>query len=165
MREGNRYRGSRRALDYLLAIYITSRRGNAARLTEISRIMGVSAPSAHEYLAELISYGLVAKVGRGLYRLTHAGEKTLMRRIWAHGVLEEMLVRIFKIDVGAACSIASQIDLEIRVEEIEKICSVLGHPKRCPHGYAIPHIEDIAEDRIDQGYGRSCIRITSRASF
>lgn len=161
MGEGNSYRVSRRALDYLLAIYIASRRRNAARLTEISEILGVSAPSAHEYLAELIGHGLVAKAGRGLYRLTSAGEKILMRRIWAHGVLEEMLVRIFKIDVDAACSIASQIDLEVRVEEIEKICSALGHPKQCPHGYSIPHIESIT-DHIDPGYSKPCIKIASK---
>lgn len=162
MGERNSYRISRRALDYLLAIYMASRRGSAARLTEISEILGVSAPSAHEYLAELIDHELVVKAGRGLYRLTPSGEKILMRRIWAHGVLEEMLVRIFKIDVDAACSIASQIDLEIRVDEIEKICSTLGHPKRCPHGYTIPHIENIAEGRTDPRYGRPCIKIASK---
>lgn len=162
MGQSNSYRITRRAFDYLLAIHLASLRKNAARLTEISVILGVSAPSAHEYLAELIGQGLVSKVGRGLYRLTPAGRRILMRRIWAHGVLEEMLVRIFKIDVDAACSIASLIDLEVGEEEIEKICSTLGHPRKCPHGNTIPHIETGEEEREDLGYSRPCIKMLGR---
>lgn len=158
------HRITRRALDYLLAVHLASLRKSDARLTEISMILGVSAPSAHEYLAELISQGLVVRTGRGLYRLTPAGRRILMRRIWAHGVLEEMLVRIFKIDIEAACSIASLIDLEVGEEEVEKICSMLGHPRTCPHGSTIPHIEIGEKSSTDLEHGRPCIKILGRAS-
>ncbi|HWQ17728.1 MAG TPA: metal-dependent transcriptional regulator [Sulfolobales archaeon] len=154
-------RVSRRAFDYLLAIYMASLGEKPARLVDISEILGVSAPSAHEYLTELINQGLVAKAGRGLYRLTPAGKRILMKRIWIHGVLEEMLVRIFKIEIDAACSIASQIDLEIGEGNVEKICSMLGHPRKCPHGYIIPHI-DIGEsitDHTELENAKPCIKI------
>ncbi|MEM1611387.1 MAG: metal-dependent transcriptional regulator [Sulfolobales archaeon] len=129
----------RRALDYLLAIYMLSRERGYARLTDISRYMGVSPPSAHEYISELIRIGYVSKKGRGAYSLTEAGIEILSRRIHAHGVLEEMFVRIFKMNVETACSIASAIDLEIDWRELEKICSTLGHPTTCPHGMKLPH--------------------------
>lgn len=162
MKKGIDYRNSRRALDYLLAVYIASLEKNAARLTEISEILGVSAPSAHEYLTELTAQGFVMKAGRGLYRLTPTGMRILMKRIWTHGVLEEMFVRIFKIDIDTACSIASQIDLEVGEKNVEQICSVLGHPRTCPHGNTIPHAEENAEYLVDHGYEKPCIRISGR---
>jgi DtxR family Mn-dependent transcriptional regulator len=134
------YRLTKRAFDYLLAIYIlTIQRKRSARLTEISQYVGVTAPSAYEYISELVEMGYIYKMGRGQYSLTPQGVEAILRRIWAHGVLEEMLVRVFKIDIEAACSIASNIDLEIEQKEIEKICSTLGHPRKCPHGMKIPH--------------------------
>ncbi|GAY26502.1 hypothetical protein ATG_17060 [Desulfurococcaceae archaeon AG1] len=150
---------SKRAFDYLLAIYIASPGGKPARLVDISEILGVSAPSAHEYLAELINQGLVAKTGRGLYSLTPAGKRILMKRIWIHGVLEEMLVRIFKIEIDSACSIASQIDLEVEEENAEKICSMLGHPRKCPHGYIIPHTGESITDHAELEHSKPCIKI------
>jgi hypothetical protein len=56
----------RRALDYLLAIYILSRDRGYARLTDISRYMGVSPPSAHEYISELIKIGYATGFPPGL---------------------------------------------------------------------------------------------------
>lgn len=145
----------RRALDYLLAIYILSRDRGYARLTDISRYMGVSPPSAHEYISELIKIGYASRKGRGAYGLTEAGIDILSRRIHAHGVLEEMFVRIFKVDVETACSIASAIDHEISWGELEKICSTLGHPATCPHGMKLPHGRQ-TEPLIE---GKICIKI------
>jgi len=155
MRERAGGRLGRRALDYLLAIYILSQGKGSARLTEISRYLGVTPPSAHEYVSELIEMGFVAKKGRGEYSLTGVGMEILLRRIHAHGVLEEMLVRVFKVDPEAACVIASAIDTEISGEELEKICTALGHPRRCPHGMRLPHGGEAAE--IPQG--GICIKV------
>jgi len=139
MRERPGDRLGRRALDYLLAIYMISRRRGSARLTEISRYLGVTPPSAYEYILELIGKGFVSKKSRGEYSLTETGIEILLRRIHAHGVLEEMLVRIFNVDSEAACVIASTIDTEISGEDLEKICAALGHPRKCPHGMRLPH--------------------------
>lgn len=151
------HRLTRRAFDYLLAIYIlTTQRKRSARLTEISQYMRVTAPSAYEYISELVKMGYIYKIGRGQYSLTQRGVEAILRRIRAHGVLEEMLVRVFKIDIETACSMASIIDLEIEEKEIEKICSILGHPRKCPHGMRIPHGGGF-EEALEKG---TCIKIT-----
>ncbi|MDT7889045.1 MAG: metal-dependent transcriptional regulator [Desulfurococcales archaeon] len=146
---------SERALDYLLVIYILSQGKGFARLTDISKYMGISPPSAHEYISYLIKIGYVSKNGRGAYKLTETGIEILSRRIHAHGVLEEMLVRIFRIDINVACSIASAIDSKIDWKELEKICSMLGHPATCPHGMMLPH-EKGALPLVD---GKICIGV------
>lgn len=128
-----------RAHDYLLAIFIASESAGEARLSEISRILGVSAPTAHEYLVVLIRKGLVRRDGRGIYSLSEEGLRLVEKRIWAHGVVEEMLVRIFSVGVDRACRMASLVDAAMSEDDVERICEVLGHPKSCPHGLGIPH--------------------------
>lgn len=148
-----------RAYDYLLAIFMASESTGGARLSEISRILGVSAPTAHEYLSMLVQKGLVRRDGRGVYSLSEVGSRLVEKRVWAHGVFEEMLVRTFSLSVDAACVVASLVDAVMDEEDVERICEALGHPRSCPHGLRIPH-------RGAEGFwkrGSTCIKLASPA--
>jgi len=131
---------SRRVYEYLAIMKrIENESRGVVRLRDISRAMNIKPASAHEYLEKLSSSGYVEKIKRGEYRVSKRGERELILRMWAHGVIETYLHKILGIDPDKACLIASKIDYIMPLDAVEKLCAALGHPSRCPHNHLIPH--------------------------
>lgn len=131
---------SRRVYEYIAVLkYLENEYKRPIKLTEISEIMRVKPSSAHEYIEKLVSKRYIEKVGRGKYRVSPEGEKKLLYRQWVHGVIETYLHEILGVDIETACEIASKIDYIMPLDVVEKLCSFLGHPTKCPHNQDIPH--------------------------
>ncbi|RLE81762.1 MAG: metal-dependent transcriptional regulator [Thermoprotei archaeon] len=128
---------SRREYEYLYSIYIIA--GTAyARLTDIARSINVKPSTALEFLGKLEKKGFVEKRPRRGYKLTHEGLSRIQDFIRRHRIAETFLVKELGYDPGIACRLASEFDIYLPEDVVNRICEKLGHPSMCPHGYPIP---------------------------
>ncbi len=90
-----------------------------------------------ETIRELKEAGLIRKVN-GELELTAEGEKAAMLALRRRRLAERLLVDLLKtadnILNEAACSIEHALYEGIE----EAVCTLLGHPRYCPHGSEIP---------------------------
>lgn len=128
--------------DYLKALYLLSKGSIRAvvRTTAIASFLNVSPSTASMKLRRLASKGLVLlRPGRGA-SLSRRGLEELTRRVWKEALLEVALVRMgLPLEEASreACRLASRLSDKAAA----MLCNALGHPRRCPHGYSIPHPE------------------------
>lgn len=74
----------------------------------------------------------------GTVRLTPEGERMAASVIRRHRLAERLLADVLQ--VSPASMIASVCDFEhlLRLEVEQRVCTLLGHPTTCPHGFPIP---------------------------
>ncbi|MBF0254036.1 MAG: metal-dependent transcriptional regulator [Candidatus Omnitrophica bacterium] len=103
-------------------------------LTELQAKM--NGQYVQERMDELVSEGLVdLDLAGGKVRLSVEGEKHARRLVRAHRLAERLIHDAFGDNFeSGACEFEHIMNLEI----IDSICTVLGHPKECPHGLPIP---------------------------
>jgi DtxR family Mn-dependent transcriptional regulator len=106
---------------------------------------GASAPS-EAALDELIAGGLVSR-GADL-RLTAAGEERARGIVRRHRLAEILFAEVLDVGLPDAEISACEIEHTLSERVVDRVCTFLGHPPKCPHGHAIP-----------QG---SCCRVFSR---
>ncbi|NVM22902.1 MAG: metal-dependent transcriptional regulator [Desulfobacterales bacterium] len=70
--------------------------------------------------------------------LTEKGENNARRVIRAHRIAERLLYDVFggEFEIGAC-----EFEHTVTVELVDGICTLLGHPRECPHGMPIPEGE------------------------
>lgn len=120
--------------EYIEAIWILRERG-ALTVDELKTYFGAS--FEQRFLDQLVEQGLVridTEAGRIGY--TEEGEKKGRRLIRAHRLAERLLFDVLHIENYeiAACEFEHIIDTDL----IDGICTLLGHPRRCPDGLPIP---------------------------
>jgi DtxR family Mn-dependent transcriptional regulator len=71
-------------------------------------------------------------------RLTKKGENNARKVIRAHRIAERLLYDVFR---GEFETGACEFEHTVTVELIDGICTLLGHPRECPHGMPIPEGE------------------------
>ena len=84
--------------------------------------------------------GLIELRG-GRFLFTARGEKTASDLIRRHRLAERLLVDILEVGKEAVEEPACQFEHLVSLEVTEAICTLLGHPKVCPHGLPIPEGE------------------------
>jgi DtxR family transcriptional regulator, Mn-dependent transcriptional regulator len=90
-----------------------------------------------ELVAELTSHGLVrAEDDRLLF--TPAGEEAASRVMRRHRLAERLLHDILRMSVEATEESACEFEHMLADQVTESICTLLGHPRECPHGSPIP---------------------------
>lgn len=88
-------------------------------------------------VAELTGQGLVqAQADRLL--LTPAGEDAARQVIRRHRLAERLLHDILHMSVEATEESACEFEHMLADQVTESICTLLGHPRECPHGSPIP---------------------------
>ncbi len=125
-----------RDCECLLSVQKFSSNGWPARLKEISSDLNVAGPTALGFLDSLMSKSLVEK-GKTGYRLTDKGAEILREMYRSHRVFESLLFKL-GVPLNDACEMSSRIDKVIDAKAVDALCSHLGHPSSCPHGYGIP---------------------------
>jgi len=97
----------------------------------------LEASKTEEAIRELTEAGLIQQV-EGEWQLTQEGEKAaraaLRRRRLAERLLVDLLQTSENILDEAACSIEHALHEGLE----EAVCTLLGHPRYCPHGGEIP---------------------------
>ena len=90
-----------------------------------------------DLLAELTGQGLIRRDGDVL-ELTPAGEQSARQVIRRHRLAERLLHDILHMSVEATEESACEFEHMLADQVTESICTLLGHPRECPHGSPIP---------------------------
>jgi DtxR family Mn-dependent transcriptional regulator len=108
------------------------------REIEPSVAAAVAAGAREQCLHELAAEGLLAVGQAGRVSFTPAGEEQARRLIRCHRIAERLVN-----DVLGQSAETSACEFEHLVETgvVDSICTLLGHPRECPHGYPIPEGE------------------------
>jgi DtxR family Mn-dependent transcriptional regulator len=89
-----------------------------------------------ELLQEMAEEGVVdiSEQGRRV-QLTEKGSERARRVIRAHRIGERLLYHVFGSNFEKG---ACEFEHTVTVELVDGLCTLLGHPRKCPHGNAIP---------------------------
>ncbi len=123
--------------EYLEALWISEERGEKlAHLTWVADHLGVAAPSALEMLKKLEKGGYVIYKARQGIELTEKGRTIAKRIIRAHRLTEVLMKETLKTDIRekTVCGLEHHMDEEF----MDALCTLLNHPRKCPHGHPIP---------------------------
>jgi len=88
-------------------------------------------------LRELAAAGLVDE-GAGRASLTEEGEREAAGIVRRERLAERLLVDVVNLGETAATEVACKFEHLLRRGIDDEICTLLGHPKVCPHGSPIP---------------------------
>jgi len=91
----------------------------------------------HDALAEMETNGLV-KLVDGKVSFTPDGEKQASNLLRRHRLAERLLIDVLDTKKDELESTACEFEHILSEEVTDAICTLLGHPKFCPHGLAIP---------------------------
>ena len=115
-------------------IWTSIQRGND-NFEEVSRT--VKQGVGENIINELLNGKYIIKEGNKI-KLTDTGEdlgKQLTRR---HRLTERLLADVLDFDRQAIEKIACDLEHNLSTDLADSICTLLGHPKQCPHGNPIP---------------------------
>lgn len=90
-----------------------------------------------EVYAAMAQEGLI-EANNGDYRMTDAGRDRAAAVIRNQRLVERLLTDILRVSETAMASQACEFEHYLHDEVVESICTLLGHPRACPHGYEIP---------------------------
>jgi DtxR family transcriptional regulator, Mn-dependent transcriptional regulator len=123
--------------EYLEALWVSEENGERlAKVTWVANQRGISAPSAVEMLKKLDKEGFTVYEPRQGIRLTDKGKGVARRIIRAHRLVEVLMNEALKTDINeeSVCGIEHHMDEEF----MDALCTLLKHPRKCPHGNPIP---------------------------
>lgn len=90
-----------------------------------------------EAIAELLK-GEYIDVSAGEVRLRERGKEEGERIVRRHRLAERLLVDVLDVKRGLTHEIGCKFEYLLHEGIDENICTLLGHPKMCPHGKPIP---------------------------
>jgi Mn-dependent transcriptional regulator len=122
---------------YLKAIWHMRERKEKVKVSSIAKILNVRQPSVVQMLHKLNDANLVKYVkGSAVMKLTTEGEKIGERMIRNTRLLEVMMKEALKIEVDE--EMVCGIEHHMKEKFTDALCTLLKHPRSCPHGYDIP---------------------------
>jgi len=120
---------------YLKAIWHLRERGERCRINSIANMLNITQPSVIQMLKKLSEQGLVVYNKNGV-TLTESGQQvgtTMMRNSRLLEVMMESALKV-EIDEEMVCG----IEHHMKRQFTDALCTMLNHPRRCPHNYDIP---------------------------
>lgn len=120
---------------YLKAIWHIKERNEPVKISTIAKMLNVRQPSVVQMLKKLNEQNLVNYSKAGV-SLTEDGEKvgsSMMRNSRLLEVLMDSALKV-EIDEEMVCGIEHHMNRQFT----DALCTMLKHPRKCPHGHAIP---------------------------
>lgn len=120
---------------YLKAIWHIKERSEPVKISTIAKMLNVRQPSVVQMLKKLNEQNLVNYSKAGV-SLTEGGEKvgsSMMRNSRLLEVLMDSALKV-EIDEEMVCGIEHHMSRQFT----DALCTMLKHPRKCPHGHAIP---------------------------
>ncbi len=120
---------------YLKAIWHLKERNEPVKISSIAKMLNVRQPSVVQMLKKLNGQNLVDYNKAGV-KLTEEGEKvgaSMMRNSRLLEVLMESALKV-EIDEEMVCGIEHHMNKIFT----DALCTMLKHPRKCPHGHDIP---------------------------
>ncbi len=123
---------------YLKAIWHIKERGGEVKISTIAKMLNVRQPSVVQMLKKLNGKNLVNYNKAGVF-LTEEGERvgaSMMRNSRLLEVLMESALKV-EIDEEMVCGIEHHMNEQFT----DALCTMLKHPRKCPHNHEIPRGE------------------------
>jgi len=120
---------------YLKAIWHIKEQGGDVKISTIAKMLNVRQPSVVQMLKKLNEKNLVNYNKAGVI-LTEEGEKvgaSMMRNSRLLEVLMDSALKV-AIDEEMVCGIEHHMNKQFT----DALCTMLKHPRRCPHDHEIP---------------------------
>ena len=120
---------------YLKAIWHIKERGEDVKISTIAKMLNVRQPSVVQMLKKLNGQNLV-KYNKAGVTLTKEGENigaSMMRNSRLLEVLMDSALNV-EIDEEMVCGIEHHMNKQFT----DALCTMLNHPRKCPHTYDIP---------------------------
>jgi len=120
---------------YLKAIWHIKERGGEVKISTIAKMLNVRQPSVVQMLKKLNDKNLVNYNKAGVF-LTEEGERvgaSMMRNSRLLEVLMENALKV-EIDEEMVCGIEHHMNKQFT----DALCTMLKHPRKCPHDHDIP---------------------------
>jgi DtxR family Mn-dependent transcriptional regulator len=120
---------------YLKAIWHIKERGGDVKISTIAKMLNIRQPSVVQMLKKLNEKNLVNYNKAGVF-LTEEGEKvgsSMMRNSRLLEVLMDSALKV-EIDEEMVCGIEHHMNKQFT----DALCTMLKHPKKCPHDHEIP---------------------------
>ncbi len=122
---------------YLKAIWHIRERKEKVKVSSIAKILNVRQPSVVQMLHKLNDADLVEySKGNSVMKLTPEGEEIGERMIRNTRLLEVMMNESLKIEIDE--EMVCGIEHHMKAIFTDALCTLLKHPRFCPHGYSIP---------------------------
>jgi DtxR family Mn-dependent transcriptional regulator len=120
---------------YLKAIWHIKERGEDVKISIIAKMLNIRQPSVVQMLKKLNAKNLVDYNKAGV-TLTNEGERigaSMMRNSRLLEVLMDSALKV-AIDEEMVCGIEHHMNKQFT----DALCTMLGHPRKCPHEHEIP---------------------------
>ena len=120
---------------YLKAIWHIKERNEPVKISVIAKMLNVRQPSVVQMLKKLNERELVEYNKAGVF-LTETGEKigsSMMRNSRLLEVLMDSALKV-EIDEEMVCGIEHHMNIQFT----DALCTMLNHPRKCPHDHDIP---------------------------
>jgi DtxR family transcriptional regulator, Mn-dependent transcriptional regulator len=120
---------------YLKAIWYLQEKGEDAKVSSIAKLLNVTQPSVVQMLRKLDNSKLV-EYSQAKVTLTEHGRRIGRQMIRNTRLLEVMMKDALKIEVDE--EMACGIEHHMKNIFTDALCTLLEHPRKCPHGHNIP---------------------------
>ncbi|MFU0804002.1 MAG: Metal-dependent transcriptional regulator [Pseudoclavibacter caeni] len=128
--------------DYLKVIWEFSEwSGEPITPGHLAERMGLTRSTVSEGVRRLTDLGLVEHERYGTVALTPEGERTAVRMVRCHRILETFLVSYLGYDWDEVHEEAEVLEHAVSARMIERLDARLNHPVRDPHGDPIPRAD------------------------
>jgi DtxR family Mn-dependent transcriptional regulator len=122
---------------YLKAIWSISERKQEVKVSSIAKLLNVKQPSVVQMLHKLNDANLVEYKKGNIVELTTEGDRIGKQMIRNTRLLEVMMKDALKIEVDE--EMVCGIEHHMKKKFTNALCTLLKHPRRCPHGHNIPY--------------------------
>lgn len=121
---------------YLKAIWHLHERDEKPKVSSIAKLLNIRQPSVVEMLSKLNEANLVQYEKGSLVELKAQGERVGKQMIRNTRLLEVLMKDALKIEIDE--EMACGIEHHMKKIFTDALCTLLKHPRKCPHGYVIP---------------------------
>jgi DtxR family Mn-dependent transcriptional regulator len=120
---------------YLKAIWYIREKGDEVKVSSIAKLLNVTQPSVVQMLRKLDGSGMV-RYTKGSVDLTSEGDRIGKQMIRNTRLLEVMMKDALKIEIDE--EMVCGIEHHMKNIFTDALCTLLKHPRKCPHGHDIP---------------------------
>jgi len=130
---------------YLKAIWHIKERNEPVKISVIAKMLNVRQPSVVQMLKKLNEKELVEYNKAGVI-LTETGEEIGSSMMRNSRLLEVLMDSALKVEVDE--EMVCGIEHHMNVQFTDALCTMLNHPRKCPHDHDIPMGECCSKTRI-----------------
>ena len=120
---------------YLKAVWHIREKGDDVKISTIAKRLNVRQPSVVQMLKKLAERDLVTYNKAGV-TLKDSGEKVASSMIRNSRLLEVLMDSALKIDIDE--EMVCGIEHHMNKQFTDALCTMLNHPRKCPHDHKIP---------------------------